>query len=378
MILIKVTNEEKRFIDKCLKYHINLLNITKKKNYLLVKVNDADLDNIVRLNYYSKIEIVKYYGIKGFVHHLKSYAFDYLLLLIFFICLYLISNVIVEVRISHESKELRDRVKAILIDKGIKPLSYRKSLRELSEISESILEENKDFLDFISINRVGMSYEVAFEERIINPPVAEEGFCHVVAKKDGIIKRIVASSGVTMVETAQFVHKGDILISGDIMLNEEVKDHTCAKGEVIGETWYRVNLTIPLKYEEKKYTEKSRYNFILNGNYLYRKNYEHYDEFIISKIDLFGQQFKIIKQQEFVSTDHIRSVDEVHQLATDAILQHLREKSGENIQILEQNVLKETKNDSTIDLEVFVAVLESIGETQEFEVGEESDTEPSH
>lgn len=370
MILIKVTKETKRFIQKCLKYKINLLKINDKKDYLLVKIMESDLEEIVRLNYYSEIEIIKYYGIKGVLLNIKKYFFDYLMLLLVIISLYFISNIIVSVEISHESKELRDYVSEILKNKKIVPLTYAKPISDLTSITDEILVENKDKLDWMSINRVGMKYVVSFEERIINNIKNKTGTCHIIATKDNIVRKIIADKGVSLVEIGSFVRKGDILISGAIMLNDKVKDNICAEGEVFGETWYKVTIKVPLKYEEKIYTENSRYNFSLNDNYLYKKNYKHFDNIPILNFSLLGTDFGIFKQQEVNYKTKVRTKNEATAVALEESKKKLLEKIGPKSQILEQNVLKETINNSTIELEIFIVAEEIVGTVEEYEVGE--------
>lgn len=375
MILIRVHKECKRFISKCLKHNINLIMIKSDKDDLIVKIHDNDLEEIVRLNYYSQIEIIKYYGIKGVLLNLRKYFFDYIMLLIFLIALYFISNIIIKIDINHENTALKERVNGLLIEKGIEVFTYRKDITDLNEISNAIVEENKDFLDWMSINRIGMKYVVSFEERIINDISEESGNCHIVAKKDGVITKIVADHGVTLVEKGDYVREGDIIISGEITLNEEVKDTTCASGEVLGETWYKVNITVPFAYQDKKYGDKSRYNFYLNGNYFYKKNYDHYDEEVIFKLDIFGNSFKIVKQKEYELSDLQYTKEEARKIALEESSKRLLEKIGQNSTVLEQKVLKETVNNSTIEMEIFIVVEENIGTTRMFEVGEEIDTE---
>ena len=51
-ILISVTNNITRFIEKCNKYNIELFNISYiEKNKIIVKVFKDDLDNIKLYNY---------------------------------------------------------------------------------------------------------------------------------------------------------------------------------------------------------------------------------------------------------------------------------------------------------------------------------------
>ena len=65
--------------------------------------------------------------------------------------------------------------------------------------------------------------------------------CHIVALRDGVITSIKVNTGQRNVELQELVHKGDILISGDIMFNEEIKKQVCASGEILANTWYKIN-----------------------------------------------------------------------------------------------------------------------------------------
>lgn len=373
MIIIKVSEEIDRFLDKCLKNNINLYKIDHHKDYLIAKIEESNLESIQKLNYYSEIEVLRILGFKGKLLHIKKYLFDYFLLGVFLILLFIISNIVVSVEIKHENKDLINQVNEILINKGIVPFRAGKTLGELNQISENILEENRDILDWISINKIGMKYIVSFEERILTQEQESHPYCHVIAKKSGIISKIIAKSGETLVEVGSYVNVGDILITGEVILNEEVKDNICASGDVYAETWYKITVTVPYEYEIKEYTNKSRYNFILNGNYFYRKNYETYEENSIFKF----KNFKVVEQKEYQLKKAKRSKEEAKNIAINAAKEKLLDKIGQNTEIIEQNVLKESENNSKIELEVFLSVHEQISKQEYFEVGGNSDTKQS-
>lgn len=371
MIIIIVRNELDRFMNKCLKYNIDLYNIERTKEYLQVRVNEDDLEKIIKMNYYSDIEVVKYLGIKGILINLKKYSYDFIMLLVFLISLYFISNVILSVEIKHENKNLIKKINEILLKKNIKKFTINKTLGELNEISDEILFENRDFLDWISINKTGMKYIVSFEERILTQKEEKQPYCHVVASKDGVITSIIAKSGVNMVENAQYVKKGDILITGEIILNEEVKDNICAEGIVMAETWYKINISIPLNYEEKEYTHKKRYNLLFNGNPLRKDKYSKCDRDNILKIG----PLKLVKEKEYTIITQNYSHEEAVKMGLDLASKRLLEKIGKNNTIIEQKVLKEETNNSKIVLEVFISVNEAIGKTEYFKVGDKVDPE---
>ncbi len=101
MIYIKVEDNTKRFIDKCLKRDINLYDIKDYKDYLIVLVDEKDFEDIVKANYYSKITILSYTGGKKLLINIKRYSFDLIMLGILIIVLYIISNFVIYVDILH-------------------------------------------------------------------------------------------------------------------------------------------------------------------------------------------------------------------------------------------------------------------------------------
>lgn len=365
-MIIKVIGNEKRFIDKCIKYKLNLKNICRYIDYILVTIDSDQYDEILRLCYFSKIEIVEYLGLKKYLKIFRKHWIDFLLMLLFFILTFLISNIIVRIDINHENKELKNYIKDILKDYNVDIYKFRLSNSKLNKLSDEILLNNRDKLDFISIERIGMKYVVNIEERILPNIRKIDGFCHIVALKDGVISSINASRGIEMVEPGNFVHKGDILITGEIKLNDEVKSNVCASGEVIGNIWYKVKVSIPKIKVYKEYTDKYRYKVKYKDKYFYNKNYNLYDEY--DKFSLFS--FKIVKQREYILKEKVLSHDELINEALRISKESILNKIGKNNTIIEEKVLKEYKNNSTIDVEIFINVLENIGISSEFKVGE--------
>lgn len=371
MIIIKVTNNIERFLKKCMRYGINLYDIKRKKDYLIIKVRKSDLDKIEKLNYYSDIEILKYLGIKGHILFIKEYSLDFIILIAAIFILYIVSNVIISVDIKHENKKLIKEVDTLLKEKGIKKLTINKDIGTLNEISDEIVHEHRDFLDWLSIHKEGMKYIVSFEERILTQEEKTHPYCHVVAKKDGVIKQIIATSGVNMYEHADYVHKGDIIISGTIMLNEEVKDNICASGKIIAETWYKATIKVPLKEENKEYTKKKRYNLSFNNNNLLKSKYINYDTKTILKLG----PLKLNQELETVINTKVLTENEAKNKGISLAKERLLASIGKNNTIIDEKVLNSSQNNSTIILEVFFSVEESIGTQEYFEVSDEIDTE---
>ena len=63
-IILKVTNNINKFIDRCIKRKIELLNISYiDKDNVLIKIYVDDLEVIEKINYYSKIKVYKKMGL---------------------------------------------------------------------------------------------------------------------------------------------------------------------------------------------------------------------------------------------------------------------------------------------------------------------------
>ncbi len=261
---------------------------------------------------------------------------------------YVASNIIVNVKVIHSDKEIRELVTTLLYEKGIKKNSFRKSYGELEEIKKDILLNNKDKLEWLEIERVGMNYIVHIEERKLNDIHSSKTNCDIIAKKDGLIKKIIYSKGESLVNVNDYVKKGDTLITGTIKKDEEIKGSVCATGKVMAESWYNVSLSIPLEEEIKNTTGKVRYNLNIEDNK--------------KIITLFGTDFYFTKQKETMNTTRTLSEEEVINKALSLTDEKMATILQDTDEVTLKKVLKKTKNDSTMDIDVFVITIEEIGE----------------
>ena len=186
--------------------------------------------------------------------------------------------------------------------------------------------------------------------------------CNYVANKSGTVKSIKVQKGVLLVQENNYVTKGDVLISGDIFYNEELKDQVCAKGTIKGEVWYKVNVNYPL-YITKTMNEKSKYNisfnFLDNNYYMFNNKYPK----IIKSRGIGNNKFGInvmknIKEKKI----HKRiKYNEALEKSLDIAKEKVLKKTYNKGQIIDENVLKkEIKNDKII-VEVLVTVEEELG-----------------
>ena len=378
-IIINVKDNINRFINKCINYQINISEINYlNDNELTCKINLKDYKNIKKLNYYSYIRIVKYEGINGLKLHIKKYIYIYMLLLFCFIIMDILTSYIVKIDIIHENSKIRSLVKKELNNHGISEYSLAYSFDELQKIKEEILKDNPNTLEWMSITRVGMSYIVRIEERIINQKEKENRPRNIVASKDAMITKILTSKGESIVRSGDYVKKGDILISGNIKLYEEVKGMVPATGAVYGNVWYESEIKVPLEKEIINDTGKNRYNLNINNKILLKNKYRYFRQDNIKELNILGFKIKIYKEIEY-NKKTIKLTNEELETEVFAKLQEsFKEKLKDNGQIISQKVLKKTQNNSTINYRVFVITNELISKYEYIQEGDGNDTTKSN
>ena len=371
-IIINVKNNIKRFINKCNKYNIELYNINYiDKDNIIVKINKEDYKNIKTYNCYSEIEIYRNVGIDYFfnrIDKLKYFILSFILCLVF---TYLISNIILRINVIHSNKNIRELVSDELYEYGIKKYSIKKDFNKLEDIKNKILESNKDKLEWISITNIGMTYVVRVEERIIDKPKVENEYCNVVATKESLVTNIFSDKGEILINVNDLVRKDDILISGNLILNEETKSYTCASGKVMGKVWYNTNITIKRDYLKKEYTGKKRYNFIINHKILKNNKYSKFDK----KYIINNRFIKIYKEIEYKEKRYkYNELDSVNKALLE-IDNKFKNKLNNNGKVLDKKILNKNINNKEINLNVFVITEENIGKQIELNKDEIINTE---
>ena len=195
-----------------------------------------------------------------------------------------------------------------------------------------------------------------------------------MAKKTGLVTKIEAESGEVVTKKNAYVKKGDILISGTIKKDEETKNYVCATGSVFAEVWYSVKASVPLSYETKEKTGKVRWNIRLKNNgyndFLFKSRLENYVEEDKNLFTLFKTDIIFAKQFETINKTVTMSEEEAQNKALDLALEKISATLEEKEKIIDKKVLKKEVNNSTMNIEVFVSVLEQIGTRQEFSIVE--------
>lgn len=365
MIEIKIYTSSPYKIIKYIKNrNINIYNIIYHKNNVHLWIEEKYYKSLSKIY---NIEVIKHVGMSKYKDN-KNNILKHIGILLFIIGLIIFyTRIIIQVDLTTENKNLRDKLLLVLEDKGIKKFNFIKNDKELLRIKEEVLEENKDTLEWINIERVGMNYIINIEERINKNINEEQPFCHIVSLKDGTITRIVSVSGMEIVEVNDSVKKGDTLISGEIKYNEEVKGNVCAKGSVYANTWYTIDISISKTHEVVTKLDKKRYNLLVRYNNkkhkIFNSRLQNYVEEDKKILDIFDFKLYLLSEIEASKNVVLYTEDELNERIDELVNEKMKTILKDNGRIVMRKVLKKVENDSTIDMSIFIVAEEEIGTT---------------
>lgn len=352
--------------------NINIRDIKYNNKVIHLLVTDADFQKISK--YLISYKFVKDRSM-GFNKIKESILGNWILLVSVIMGTIVFSfahNLILEINVNHESKEIRELIQDELDSYGIKVLTLKKDYQRMDKIKKEILDKYPRKLDWLEFSLDGMILNVNVEERIITDISKDDKKCNIVAKKSGVINDILVYQGESLVMINDYVREGDTLITGIIKYNDEDKRMICASGEVYATTWYTVSVSVPFEYNEYEYTGRSKYNFVwehegVKKNIL-RDRFDSYESNYQTILDIFDFKLYLDKEKETKKITKKYEPDQALEVGVNKAVDSVRVKMGEFDSIIDKKVLKKSINDSTMDIEVFIVLKELISMEEKIEL----------
>ena len=372
LIWVKIkTNSYYNLLIKLNDIGINIYDNKKYSNYVLIKVNYSDYKKIKKYLVSYKSSIDSYVGIPRIKNMIKKYFVFIISNVIGIALLLFVNNLIFKVEIRSPDQKIQKLVLNELKKYNLGKMKLKKNHYKIESIVSKILDDNKKELEWLEIKYDGLFMIVNVVEKSKEKTTLENNYCDILSKTDAKISSLNIYRGVPLKEINDYVYKDEVIISGNIMHNEEVKNKVCASGIVYGEVWYNIKIKIPLEEEYIEYTNRNRYNLgIVNNknNYLvFKSRLKTKEEERINLYKLNNFEINLVKEKEYVIKTRKLTSEEAFNKAIDKGIATIKLKLNKNEEILLQKVLKKKINDSTIYLELFVVTKEEIGYTKALE-----------
>ena len=363
-----------RFIKRLADNKINIYNMEMiNRNEANIVILKSDYLKVLNIKSIYEFNIVGGTGMIKIRKTLKLNSLILVFLVIGIIVLQILSRMIFSIEVIHTDKSIRNKMLSELENYGLKIHAFKKSYDEVQKIKEQILTNHKDDIEWLEIENIGTKYIVRLEERKIKNNEESNEKRHVIASKNAIIKKIEAENGEIVKEINSYVNAGDIIISGNITLNEQVKNTVSASGHVYGEVWYKVKVDYPLAYSEKHETGNSQKRLVFNFlNKSYELGFKKYKDKNVSSKTLLKHIFLPISltydnQREVIAIDEVYTIEQAIKKAEERAYVEINSKLNDKEKILSSKNLKVDVNDSKIELEIFFTVYEDITEYQKIE-----------
>ena len=364
-----------RFINICTRRNIYLWDLKKlSQTTLRAKISIKGFRLLPEIARKSKvhIHILSKRGMPFVIHRYRKRYAVIVGLVIFFIVFWILTSFVWMIDISGNEQISREDILSALENNGVKIGTYTNSI-DVDQVQNGMKIE-LDKLSWAGIEKRGSKVIVEIRERKSAPMIYDKTTpVNIIAKKDGIIKNILATDGAPVVKIGDTVQKGDLLISGIITGETEGNRKVHSYGEVVARTFYEKRAEVPLSVENKVYTgnEVSRksikiFNFKIN---LYRNSgisYSNYDkieeihELTVGKLIL---PITYIKEIYKEYTPEIEPIDE-EQAINQFVLEYEQElfpTLEEGYEILDKKIEHTPGENNTIHVRAYYECAEKIG-----------------
>lgn len=287
-----------RFLNLALKDNIKLWNISKDGDVCVkAYANVYDYQKLVAIAKKTgcKINIYEKVGMPFFImRHKKRKSFViFFLVIVAIIYIYNLHiwNVDIVGDFTFPIEEIKDELELENVKVGM----LKKSL-DLDTIKNNIYMRRHD-IAWIGISLKGTNAVVEIVQgNLKKENELDKVPCNIVSTKEGMVYKIDALVGESVVEVGQLVKSGDALISGILSSEWSENRYVSAKGTALLKTWYTKRVKIPYERDiisktgdiERKYILGIKnYEINLGNN---GTKFEKYDTIISSNnLSLFGR-----------------------------------------------------------------------------------------
>ena len=369
--------DDKKNLNRLLKYNVKFIKIKYQDNSCFLYVNESDYQKLIKYFKLYNLTLEKIEGFRKYKNLLSQYYIFIISMIIGILFLYLLTFITFDIKIMTNKSELVKIIQNELDAANLKKYQFIKSFNEKENIKKTILNNYKDKFEWLEIDRIGTKYYIHILERVIHNEKETNNYQSVVAKKNAVIKEIKATSGEVVRKVNDYVNKGDVIISGNIMKKDEIKNIVEAKGKIYGETWYNVKVELPRTYRDKIYTGNSYNRLSLNvfnkKIFLFKgKKYqnEEYEDNIIIGNNTIPFSLNNTKIKEIKEDTYFYTYQDVENIGISLANKKLLDSLSSDSKIIYQKKLKLYEENSTIIIEVFFKVYEDITDYQKIMVEE--------
>ncbi len=269
-IKVKIEGQgTERFINRMLKENIqvwNAKNMGTETVVFYIKLSDVpNLRKAVR-NSGCKVSFLERRGGPFFALKLKKYSGLVVGVMMFFMIIFILSNMIWGIKIEGASPAIEHQISKELDEMNIKVGKLQFAIGDMEDIQKE-LSERVPSITWIGVQLEGTTFHFQVVEKKQPKKNSADLYVNLISAKKATIVQTMVERGQGLVEKHQVVNKGQILVSGFVG-REDNQKFVGAKGKVMAETWYKTTVEVPLETNLYVFNgdAKSKYSLSL-GNF---------------------------------------------------------------------------------------------------------------
>lgn len=171
------------------------------------------------------------------------------------VCITILSNMFLQLRIKSDNQNLCKKLEEYIHSKGFNYGDFIPKM-DLYSLELDILKE-VDEVSWVGIYITGGTLNVDLVENIDKPEYNQKRLpSNLYAKCDGQIVNTEIFGGKLVVPVGSGVHKGQLLVSGEVALNEEMTVFRRSQGKIYAKVSYQEDFFCPYENQQKIVSDK--------------------------------------------------------------------------------------------------------------------------
>lgn len=380
-VIIEITGFSiERFLNLTVHKGIIVSDLIETKNGVSCKLNIKDFKSLKEISKKTgcKTKIKVKYGMPFFIFKNKNRKPFLIGIFLFIFIIYFLSSFVWSIEIKGNNILDNNTILEFCKENNLYLGSYKKNI-DLKTLQTN-LKNNFDELSWVNVSLNGTKVTIKVSENIPKENIDENNEpCDIIANEDGIISEIVTRNGTPLVKENDTFQKGDILVSGKIILKEgeEIKGSylTKADADIRAKIIKEIKVEVPFNYQIKEYTNNSKNEYqLLAFNKIFSLNlikpnisYKDYDKITSRKQLKLSENFLLpfifikTEYKEYNKIDKTYSLDEAKKYANKLITEKITSNIDFSSDILNKEIFYEEFDDKIIAT-AKLTLIQNIGE----------------
>ncbi|MCU9811414.1 sporulation protein YqfD [Paraclostridium sp. AKS81] len=289
VVTIEGINTEK-FLNTLIRNKVNVYDVKRISNTKIeLKVDRKSIRALKSIYRGSKFEvkIKQKTGLPFLARRIYRYKGMWICAMLSFVLLMSTSLFVTDVYIKAPEGIDKVLVRKELEKAGVRPGVYKKGI-DRKEVRDQIMGEFGD-IAYVSINVKGTNIFVTITKKDESLQEKKEtNYCNIIAKKNGIIEKVIPRSGKQVANVGDIVRRGDVLVSGSNTKSlpevwattfyeskqstnyiDKVKTRTGNKKTVYTFSFYDKKYTLRRNIDFKNYEIENKEHVLTIGDYTF-------------------------------------------------------------------------------------------------------------